>query len=414
MCDDNLSADRRAVARNDLCVRAGHADRFTESGKHPMVKRATTSCLNAYTLLLYSPRISANTKRKVPMKTLLVLFASLMVLVVTGTAAAQSGNAILGGTVADSTGALIPGVTVTTTNTRTGIASTTLTNESGTYQFPSVQPGAYTASAELPGFQIQTYNNVTLGVAQQVRLNFTLQVGSVAQSVEVAVQADTLIATTSASVGTVLPDYKVRDLPLANRNVLDLAATTANVSGSSFAGSPAGMVITTRDGISVNDGRYNNGVFSATVASPDLVEEVRVIVTPADAALGRGSGQVQMQTRSGTNQFRGSAFLTNRNSIWDANTFVNNFNGVKKNYINRNDFGFRLGGPIVRNKTFFFFLYEGLQYVQKSPVTTTVLTAAARQGLYRYFPGNQSANAMAANATVDLAGNAVDPTGQNR
>jgi len=343
-----------------------------------------------------------------------VVGALLMCLVVSAIGIAQSGNAILGGTVSDSTSALIPGVTVTATNTQTGIKSTTVTNEAGTYQFPSVQPGAYKVTAELPGFRTQTYNDVTLGVAQQVRLNFTLEVGGVTQSVEVAVQADTLIATTSASVGAVLPEYKVRDLPLSNRNVLDLVATTANVSGSSFAGAPTGMAITTRDGISVNDGRYNNGVFSATVASPDLVEEVRVIVTPADAALGRGAGQVQMQTRSGTNQFRGSVFVTNRNSIWDASTFANNFNGIKKNYINRNDFGVRIGGPIVKNKTFFFFLYEGLQYVQKTPVTTTVLTDSARRGIYRYFPGTQSGNALAASPTVDLAGNPIDPTGQNR
>src|SRR5215510_5985105 len=127
---------------------------------------------------------------------------------------AQTSNATVGGTVSDSTGALIPGVSITATNVATGIVTNVVTNEAGAYQFASLQTGTYTMKAELPGFQTQTYNNVTLGGSQQVRLNFTLQVGSVSTAVEVSVAADTLIATTSASVGTVLPEYRVRDLPL--------------------------------------------------------------------------------------------------------------------------------------------------------------------------------------------------------
>src|SRR2546430_7759089 len=122
-----------------------------------------------------------------------------------GSAFAQTTNATLGGTVTDATRALIPGVMVTATNTQTGIVTTVLTNETGAYQFASLQTGTYKVTAELPGFQTQAYNDVTLGVAQQVRLNFTLQVGAQPQSVEVSVAADTLIATTSSSVGAVLP-----------------------------------------------------------------------------------------------------------------------------------------------------------------------------------------------------------------
>src|SRR5438876_2289060 len=149
---------------------------------------------------------------------------------------AQTTNATLGGTVSDATGALIPGVTVTATNTQTGIVTTVVTNETGAYQFASLQTGTYRVSAELPGFQKQTYNEVTLGLSQQVRLNFTLQVGGQTQTVEVTVAADTLIATTSASVGTVIPEYKVRDLPLATRNILDLLVAAPGALGSNFAG----------------------------------------------------------------------------------------------------------------------------------------------------------------------------------
>src|SRR6266566_374276 len=322
---------------------------------------------------------------------------------------AQTTNATLGGTVSDATRALIPGVTVTATNTQTGIVTTVVTNETGAYQFASLQTGIYKVTAELPGFQTQAYNQVTLGVAQQVRLNFTLQVGGQSQTVEVSVAADTLIATTSSSVGTVLPEYKLRDLPLSTRNALDLVATTAGIQGSSFAGSRTVGVNTVRDGVPVSDGRYDVGVSASTYVSPDLVEEVRVIVAPADAELGRGSGQVQMATRSGTNQFRGSIFWTNRNSALSANSWGNNFNGADKDYKNGNQFGARLGGPIIKNKTFFFFLFEGQRYVTKQQFTGAVLTREARQGIFRFFPGVQNGNVLSNNPTVDKFGNPVKP-----
>src|SRR5262249_21121101 len=164
---------------------------------------------------------------------------SMLCAVVCVTAWAQSQNARLGGTVADSSGALIPGVEVTATNDGTGIVTMVLSNEAGAYQFASLQPGTYTVTATLTGFQTQTYKQVALGISQQVRLNFQLQVGAAAQNVEVTVAADTLIATTSASVGNVLPDYKVNDLPMANRNVLDLVKTAPGVAGANndtFAG----------------------------------------------------------------------------------------------------------------------------------------------------------------------------------
>src|SRR5262245_39275463 len=237
---------------------------------------------------------------------------------------AQTSNATLGGTVSDASGALIPGATITAANTQTGIVSSVVSNEAGAYQFASLQTGVYKVSSQLPGFQTRTYSDVGLGVSQQVRLNFVLQVGSVTQAVEVTVAADTLIATSSSSVGAVLPEYKVSELPLATRNVLDLVGTTAGTNGNlSFAGGRSGQINTTRDGIVVSDGRYlaTNGAYSATYASPDLVEEMRVIVAPADAETGRGSGQVQMVTRSGTNQYRGAAFWLNSNSALGANSW---------------------------------------------------------------------------------------------
>jgi hypothetical protein len=340
--------------------------------------------------------------------------AVLLCLVLSLNAFSQSTNATLGGTVQDATGAFIPGVAITATNTATGIVTTVLTNEAGAYQFASLQPGTYEFKADLPGFQPAVARDFQLGGAQQARFNFTLQVGTTALTVDVTVASDTLLATSSNSIGTILPEYRIRDLPSPARDVLGLVSSTAGVQGSNdlignFAGGRLSQVNTTRDGINVSAGRFEDGAWSITYTSPDLVEEVKVVVAPVDAQTSRGSGQVSMVTRSGTNQFHGSAFWANHNSALDASSWFNNFNGVAKNYDNRNQFGGRIGGPIVRNKTFFFLLFEGQRDLKRENATGPTLTGMARQGIFRYFPGADNANASAANPTVDRNGNPVRP-----
>ena len=129
-----------------------------------------------------------------------LLAAAVLCLVLSAFSFSQTINATLGGTVSDASGALIPGVTIKAVSSATGITTTVVSNEAGAYQFASIQSGTYKVSAELPGFQTQTYNSVVLGVSQQVRMNFSMQVGGLAQSVEVSVEADTLLATSSSSV----------------------------------------------------------------------------------------------------------------------------------------------------------------------------------------------------------------------
>jgi hypothetical protein len=329
-------------------------------------------------------------------------------------------NATVGGTVADGTGALIPGVEVTARNVNTGIVTNRITNETGAYEFPSLQPGNYTLSAELSGFQTATFNNVQLSQGQQVRLNFTLQVSAVAQAVEVVVDADTSLATTTSSVGDVLPDVEVRSLPLSNRNVLDLVSTTAGVVDDYFGGARMSQINTTRDGLPTSDGRYLdwNGAYSATFTSPDLVEEVQVAVNSIDAAVGRGSAQVRMQTRSGTNEFHGALFYGNYNSALSSQGFFENLRGAQKSYRNRNQFGGRLGGPIIRNKAFFFVLYDGQRFLEKVNQTSVVLTEPARQGIFRYLTAGsprgtsrRNGNAFATTPSVDLNGNILTSAG---
>jgi hypothetical protein len=330
---------------------------------------------------------------------------------------AQTANATVGGTVADASSALIPGVTVTARNVATGIVSTTVTNEGGVYQFPSLQTGTYEVSAALPSFRTSTYRDVILGGGQQVRLNFTLEVSTVGTTVDVTALTDTMLATTSASIGTVMPDNQVRDLPLGNRNVLELlagmagtGATEGDIEGN-FAGNRLSAVNVTRDGMTVSTGRYLQGTLAVTYMSPDLVEEVKVTVAPVGSEGSRGSGQVQMVTRSGANEFRGSAFWNNRNSALDAANWFNNFNGAEADWENRNQYGVRLGGPIIRNKTFFFFLIDNQRTAIRQNFVGTVLTDPARQGTFRYFPGVDNRNARQLNPSVDLLGRPVRPAG---
>src|SRR5215467_12416490 len=152
------------------------------------------------------------------MKFLVRLLATVLLsLCISGVAFAQT-NAVVGGTVADPSGAVVPKVTVTARNVSTGIVTTSLTNDAGSYEFPSLQPGSYTISAAASGFQTATYNAVQLGQSQQVRLNFSLQLAQGAQSVEVVVEADTALATTTSSVGGVLAEKEVLTMPVASRN----------------------------------------------------------------------------------------------------------------------------------------------------------------------------------------------------
>ncbi len=329
-------------------------------------------------------------------------------------------NAVVTGTVADATGALIPGVEVTAKNVNTGITTTRVTNETGNYDFPSLQPGSYTVSAALSGFRAASYNNVSLGQGQTVRLNFTLQVGAAAQSVEVTIAADTLLATTSSSVGNVLAEKDVLSLPLGTRNVLDMLQTTAGVVYTTnafgaqvpnFGGTAVGSVNTTRDGLTTNDGRYNssNGAYSAIFTSPDMVEEVRVSSNNIDPALGRGAAQVQMRTRAGTNDFHGAVFYSNNNSFLNSKTYFQNLQNAAKNYANRNQYGGRVGGPIIKNKMFFFVLTDDQRYMGKITQNTLVLTDTAKQGIFRYSTDHRNGALNSTTPSIDASGNPLNP-----
>jgi hypothetical protein len=366
--------------------------------------------------------------------------AGLLCLLVSGFAFSQGGNSQLGGVATDTSGALLPGVTITVTNNDTSVANTTITNESGAYNFPALQPGAnYSVSASLPGFQRKTVTNLPIGAAVNVRQDFQLQVAAQATTVEVSINANELLTTNSQSVGEVLTASRVQDLPIVGNDVLSLIGLMPGVRGdaadASFAGVDETRINTVRDGLSVSDGRFSSGVFSTTFINPDLVGEIRIVLTPVDAEMGRGNGQVIISTRSGTNRFSGAAQWDIRNTALNPNTWGNNNDidpqtgawlPTQPNWSNTHHYTVSFGGPIIRNKTFFYALWDQQLQYQRNLVTASVMTDSARNGIFRFFPGWNNGNAQSNTAitstttpagtgagtiaVVDFAGNPKAPT----
>ncbi len=327
----------------------------------------------------------------------------------------SQGNAQLGGIVSDSSKALIPGVTITVTNTETGVVATNITNDSGAYNFPSLQPGtAYKVTASLSGFQTKTVTNLDLGTSTNVRQDFQLGVAQAASTVvEIVSQADTLNTSATASVGDVLAAEQVRDLPLVGNNVLDLLKVLPGYRYSQFntpgfgiydvlGGQTLNTVNVTRDGLSVTDGRYSAelyGLSTTTNINPELVGEIRLILAPVDAELGRGNSQIQIQTRGGTNKYTGSAVWNIQNTALNANTWANNkrivagkWSPAPLDWRNAHDYTLTYGGPILKNKTFFFASWDQQISNTRTLQNPTVYTDTARQGIFRYWeqynPGN--------------------------
>ena len=349
---------------------------------------------------------------------LMVVAVSMLLLELAGHAFAQGGSAQLGGIAQDTSKALIPGVTITAKNVATGVTTVQLTNESGAYSFPVLQPGTYEISAELSGFKKFIQRNVEVTYAAQIRLNVTLEVGSAGQSVDVTARSESILRESSASVGDVLTQDKIQNLPIVGNNVLDLLFTLpgmrlspAGDQADTVNGLGMNSVNMTRDGMSTVDTRnyaefFGTKMLSLTTINPDLVGEIRMIVSPVDAEIGRGNAQIQISTRSGTNKYTGSATWNIRNSALDANSWTNNHtaftdpisgvvhNSTPMNWSNLHEYTIAYGGPIRipsvydgRNKTFFYVLWDQNIRNTRDTVTTTVLTDTARQGIFRYWQG---------------------------
>jgi hypothetical protein len=311
----------------------------------------------------------------------------------------QGANAALSGTVLDPSKAMLPGATIKAVNMQTGIVTTTVANSGGIYNFPSLQPGVYEITAELQGFQSNTKTDVKLVMGVQSRLNFDLSLAVQSTVVQVISSAENALLDDSSSTGTLLPEKMVADLPLVGGDVMDILNAMGGVvkaenpifsnGEQTFAGVQGNNVSIQRDGIRVNEVRYSSGIVSPTHINPEIVGEMKVILSPVDAEMGHGAGQVHFLTKSGANNFHGSAVWNIQNSALDANEWENKNQTVveKPNWRNLNNYTLSFSGPIIKNKTFFFATWDQQMVRARSTVKPAVLTPCARKGIFRYMDG---------------------------
>src|SRR6058998_65437 len=311
-------------------------------------------------------------------------FSTLLVFVFAAqVATAQVNTATISGTLRDESGAVLPGAAVTVQNQDTGISRSLTTNETGRYTAPALGLGNYQVSVQLPGFQSQVRSGIALTVGREAVVDFTLAVGAVTQTVEVKGEAP-LVELTNATMGGLVDDRTIREMPLNSRSWDTLAYTVPGVvkytsadggfnSGSgankfSVAGSRSYSNSFLLDGTDVNDSSNSTpGGAAGTNLGVDAIKEFKIVATTFSAEYGRASGAVvSAVTRSGTNDLHGTLFEFHRNSAFDARTIfdLKDRNGdgrADPPPFHRNQFGGVLGGPIKKDKTFFFGGYEGFR-----------------------------------------------------
>jgi hypothetical protein len=290
-------------------------------------------------------------------------------------------EASMSGVVHDPSGAVIPGVTVTVTNPATNFVRSAISNEAGVYNFPVLQPGRYNVKVELPGFRTIEQNGVELQIQQSARLDFTLQVGEISQTVEVSGSA-ALIATENATVGTVIENKRIVEMPLNGRNFLQLTSLSPNVSygftnstqedqrqgglraaqNIAVSGQRSAFNHFTLDGVENTDVNFNTYVILPSI---EALQEFKVQTGIFPAEFGRATTQINASTKAGTNQFHGTIFEFLRNDKLDAKQYA--FAGERpKDAFKWNQYGFALGGPVLipglfkgTDRLFFMSNFEG-------------------------------------------------------
>lgn len=297
------------------------------------------------------------------------------------------------GRVADPSGAVLGKVKVTATNDATNVGRDTTTNENGDYVFPDLPVGTYTLTFDLSGFKKSVRHEIALDVNQVITLNMTMQLGAAQEVVDVTSEAP-LVDTTSTQLGAVMDDRQVANLPLNSRDTYQLlqlqpgVMSTIGSSNTLIYGSDSPGAVSVNGGrgrannFSVNGGDANDQFVNLPTVqpSPDSIQEFRVLTNTFDAEYGRNSGSVvNVVTKSGTNEIHGNFYEFFRNKVLNANNYcLTSADGLPcvKPQSNQNQFGGTLGGPIVKNKTFFFLSYEGRRVRQgvRSPVVTVPST----------------------------------------
>lgn len=354
----------------------------------------------------------------------------LAVLLVPSFSWAQAGTTSLRGTITDKSEAAIAGATVTLRDVQTSVERTATSSDTGAYDFLALPPGTYTLIVEKENFRKYQQTDVQLLVNSPTTLNITLEIGSVSQTVEVSAQA-TVLNTTDASLGNAFGENQVKSLPLEGRNVPDLLTLQPGVvytgnrpdvdrnvdtRGGAVNGARSDQSNITLDGVDVNDQVNGNAFTSILPVTLDSVQEFRVTTTGANADQGRSSGaQVALVTKSGTNEFHGSAYEYHRNTYTSANDYF-----VKQAQLNsgqpnvapkliRNIFGASLGGPIMKDRLFFFVNYEGARQREEASVLRMVPSDSMRAGSIRYVCDSTDPSCAPGNPNVNVVNTALGP-----
>jgi outer membrane receptor protein involved in Fe transport len=346
---------------------------------------------------------------------------------------AQSGGATLQGTVTDPTGAAVPGAQIQITAQLTGVTRDVVTNNDGFYSAPNLSPASYQVTTSAPGFGKNVLNDVVLTVGQVRALDIAMAVSAAETTVTVE-SSSNQVNSVDASIQGVVDGKQTRDLPLNGRDWTTLATLNSGVSQilTQFAGAATATTRLSRglgaqltvggnrpqqnsyrlDGVNIND--YANGgpgSVSGATLGVDAVQEFTVVTSDAPAQYGRMSGGVVNSiTRSGTDVFHGSVYDFLRNSAFDSRAFFDPVGGGEPSF-RRNQFGATIGGPIVKDKTFFFFNYEGFRQAQGVSLQSTVLSPNARTGLVTCTQA--AAGSMQNSKCLSSVGGTIAPPGTN-
>jgi len=328
-----------------------------------------------------------------------LVFVTLLVCAAAISVSAQvTTTARLDGSVTDPQGASVPAAAVTVVQTATGQEFHVVTDEKGYWALPSLQTGTYKVTVTHAGFKASSVANVTLDAGVPATVNTKLEVGTATETIEVTSGAE-IVQSNSATVSSTLQGRQVNDLPFTSHNVTELIAAqpgTQSADGvrySTINGLPQPTINITIDGINVQDNATKSNpdsIFNAVQPRTQAIEEMTMSTAAAGAdSLGEGAVQIKFVTKGGTNQLHGGVYETNRNSYFEACAFFNCLASTAKDRINLNEYGFTIGGPIKKNKLFFFESFEFFDLPQSFPETNqTWLTPAAASGVFTYNPGS--------------------------
>ncbi len=333
---------------------------------------------------------------------------------------AQSNTGRLVGTVSGPDGVL-PGATVTVTDNQTNRQVAVQASGEGSFAVPQLEPGTYTVTVTAQGFRTFTATDLKIDVSRDYTLNATLEVGGVEESVTVTAGADVINQSNGELSNTVSPQ-QIQALPIDGKSPLSLIflqpGSASNGSAVSINGQQAAFTNITRDGINVQDNyiRANATTFAPTRPNTDDTGEFTITTQNAGADRGYGAAQVQLVTPRGQNEYNGTLYIYNRNRAFAANDFFSNEAGLDRPKFNRNQFGGNIGGPIIKNKLFFFGFVEAFRLRESSSELRTILLPQARNGIFTFT--DAAGNVRTVNLLTQLGSvtgiTAIDPTIQNR